>query len=453
MNNGLDKIKVIDAGKLDSEHYFQSLLEQAYSKGLLNDSDIERLQFECLNLLAYKTERYNAGDSSSIRIEKAQDIMTSNLFTISLWLKTFPNPDDAVTALQNEPINEIYQKGRGRIDTMLASAKTIHARLLQQLVDIPNVFYSSTINGGIKGFFKLYYPDFAAHEIHITADYPTFNPMPKLAGIEFIQAYLNCLYHENLFCSNFADDDVHHLLCGYMEDYAEHLMNIYEPVLLAALGCAIAGTDPKRLDITEYGATHLYWQFIDMPPSEIAEVIQNAVAGLIRVFDCPQGLVQYLQGSLPSIISRVQTATREQTLNRVFVLPFFPENKPKIILSFGEKMDDEKYRKIIEEIAECRYSNDKVSIIKEHIYSLADLEDVLLDADLTGEETQAVLHELGLPEIAALSKRYMPMDDMDTFDLREQEQRLRNSLHDFIAALPQKHQDMIAKTGVAMQEE
>lgn len=107
MNSGLDKISVIEVGKLDSEYYFQSLLEQAYSKWLLSGSDIERLQYECLNLLAYKTERFNAGDSSSIRIEKAQDIMTSNLFTISLWLKTYTNPDDAVTALQNETISEI----------------------------------------------------------------------------------------------------------------------------------------------------------------------------------------------------------------------------------------------------------------------------------------------------------------------------------------------------------
>lgn len=335
---------------------------------------------------------------------------------------------------------------------MLASAKTIHARLLQQLVDTPNVFYSSTIDGGIKGFFKLYYPDFTAHEIHITADYPTFNPMPKLAGIEFIQAYLNCLYYENLFCSHFAAADIHHLLCGYVEDYKEHLINIYEPVLLAALCCTIAGTDLKCLDITEYGATHLYHQFTDMLQNEIATTIQNATAKLIRAFECPQGLIQYIQNGLPVIITKVQVAAREKTLDQIFILPSFPENKPKIIMPFGYKMDDEQYRKIIEEIAECRYAADKVAIIKEHIHSLADLEDVLLDAGLTGEEIKTILQELALPEIAALSKRYMSMADMDTFDLREQEQLLRNNLYDFIVALPQNRQDAIAKAREAIQE-
>ena len=127
---------------------------------------------------------------------------------------------------------------------------------------------------------------------------------------------------------------------------------------------SIEGADIKRLDITEYGTTHLYRQLANIPQNEIAATFQNAVAEIIRVLDCPKGLVRYLQGSLPSIISRVKTAVRDQTLNRIFVLPSFPENKPKIIMSFGKKMDDEQYRKIIDKIGQCRFASDKLAIIK-----------------------------------------------------------------------------------------
>lgn len=41
MDNGLDKIRVIDSTKLSGECYFESLLEEVHSKGLLSDSDIE----------------------------------------------------------------------------------------------------------------------------------------------------------------------------------------------------------------------------------------------------------------------------------------------------------------------------------------------------------------------------------------------------------------------------
>ena len=452
MNNSLDRIRVIKADTLDSEHYFQSLIEQACAEGLLGDDEIERLQCGCLSLLAHKSKQFSLGDSS-IRVEKAQGIMMSNLFTIGLWLKTCVSPDDAIIALQNEPINEIYQKGCERIDTILASAKATHAKLMEQLVDTPNVFYRSTIDGGITGFFKLYYPDFAAHEIHITADYPAFNPIPKLAGIEFIQSYLDCLYYENLFCGYFAADDIHHLLCGYVEGYAEHVINIYEPVLLAVLGCTIAGTSARRLDISETESDYLHRLFTGMRRDKIAKTIHEAATELARLFACSHGLIQYIRNSLPMIISRIGTAVQGHTLDRVFIRPAFPENRPRITFSFGDKMENEEYRKVIEEVRQCRYTQDKIAMIKEHINSLADLEDTLLDAELNEEEIHGVLCMLSLPEIAALSKRHPLLSDVDMFELREREQTLRKFLHGYISGLPKKHQDMIAETRDVIQEE
>ena len=140
MNNSLEKISIIEKEKLSGEFYFQSLLEQGYSKSLFADGDIERLQYECLSFLAHKVERFNAGDSSSIRVDKAQDIMASNMFTIGLWLKTYQNPDDAITAIQNEQIAGLYQKGRKRIAAMVAATNAIHYKILQRLVDTKNVF-------------------------------------------------------------------------------------------------------------------------------------------------------------------------------------------------------------------------------------------------------------------------------------------------------------------------
>lgn len=452
MNNGLDKIRIIETGKIDSVIYFQSLLEQAYTKGLLGDSDIERLQYACLNLLAYKTERYNAGDSSSILVEKAQDIMTSNLFTISLWLKTYPNPDDAVTALQDETINELYQKGRKRIDTMLSATKAIHSKLLLQLVDSPNVFYRSTIEGSILDFFKLYCPDFSAQEIHITADYPIYNPIPKLAGIEFINAYVKAAYFENLFCSYFSADDIHHLLCGYIEDYQEHLINIYEPVLLAALGCTIAGANVYRLNISKGGATYLYDLLANTPKSEIFSLIKDTATELTSLLDCPHELIQYIYISLPMIVSEIEIASQKRTLNQIFVLPNFPEDKPKIIISFGNKIEDEQYRKVVNKIMQCDVTQDKIAIIKKYIRSLADLEDVLLDTDLSMEEIRSILHELSFSEIVALLSRHPLLPDIDILELREQEKLLRSCLQDIISVLPKEKQEMIIKASEAIEE-
>ena len=454
MNHSLDHIHVIDSTKLSSEFYVQSLLEEAHNKGLLSSSDIERLQYECLDLLAYQTERYNAGDSSSIRVEQAESMMTSILFTIGVWLKTYPNPDAAVTDLQQCSIRELYQKGRKQIDTILATTKTIHETLLHQLVDTRNVFYRETLEHGILGFFKLYCPDFSAQEIHITADYPLFNPMPRLAGIEFIKVYVEMAYQENLFCSHFSPDDIHHLLCGYEENYQELLINIYELALTAALGCSIAGTDPRRLILSEGAITYLIDRLTSMQSHEqLLSALQKAADELDHFFQLPPELTRYIQASLPLIGAKIRVAAEQETLDQIFFVPVFPEDLPHIVFFFGKKMEDEQYRKIIEELRECRFSQDKVMLIQKQVHSLADLEDVLLDAELTWEEIQALLHKLDITELAALSKKHPLMPDISMSELRESEQLLTKHLHDFISLLPQKQQDRVAQAVTSMQEE
>lgn len=451
MNRALDKAHVIDRSRLHSGLYFESLLEEAHSKKLLSDKDIERMQFECLSLLAHKTESCNSGASSSIRVEKAQEIMKSILFTIGVALKTYPNPDDAVNVLQQKSINELYQIGRRLIDDMISSTKAIHLKLIDQLVDTGNSFYSSTLVDGILGFFKLYAADYAAHEIHITVDYPLFNPISELYGIEYIKAYVTAASLENKFCSYFAGQDIHHLLTAYAEDYQDIPMNIYEQVLTAAIGCAISAVDCSRLDVTQAGVQHLLQVFAEQSKGEILTTITKAAGKLTRLFQFSQELTAYIQNSLPLVASNIYIAAENHTLNRTFYVADFTVDRPKIIFSYGDKMDDRKYRKAISEITECRYLQDKLAIIKEHIHSLADMEDVLLDAELTGEEIGEVLLELSLTEIAVLNKKYSSMTEKNAFDLREPEKTLCASLQDFVSTLPPQQQAVIAQLIKALQ--
>lgn len=438
MNDGLGRTRIIDADTLNTEHYFESLMKQGYDKKLLSDPDIERLQYECVSLLAGKTTRYTSGDSSSVRIETARDIMASISFTIGLHLKNYINPDDAAAALQQESVQELYASGRRQIDVMLSAAKEQHRLLKSQLLDTPNIFYQSTLCDGINGFFKLYNPDFSAHSIHITADYPVFNHMPNLAGIEFITVYLNRLYLENMFCNMFSSADIHHLLWGHTKNYEEYLINLYEPVLLTALGCVVADADYRHLRLTKKEAAYLCRLLYHIKPDKLFMLLQNAAHRLISLLSCKSELAAYMHDSLPLLCSGLHLAVRHQTLHRLFVPPAYPENRPRLIVSRGQQMDHEMYRKILEEMNQCRYFSDKKAIIEARIHSLADLESVLLDGFFANEERILILQKLSIPEIAALSKRYLPLTDIDTFAFSEQKLHLRKSLHDLICALPER---------------
>lgn len=325
-NSHIDKIHLIDSQKLSSEFYFSSLLEAAYHAELLCDRDIERIQCECLSLLADKIERYNNGDSSSIQIEKAQELMASIFFTVGVWLKTYSNPDDAVASLLQKTVKDIYQNGRRQIDTMVASAKATHIRLLQQLITTKNQFYYDTLVNEMSKFFKQYYPDYAAHKTYIDADYPLSKPISHLSGIEFIKAYLEAAYYENQFCSFFAAENIHHLLNAYSTDYQELLINIYELVLATAIGCTVVGMDCSKLNVTELGATSLYQTFERRPKEKILEIITQAVDSLNQQFQFSQELMQYIQSTLPNIANNIETAAKENMLKRVFFVPEFSDD-------------------------------------------------------------------------------------------------------------------------------
>jgi hypothetical protein len=441
----IEKISKIRRETLSGEHYFQSLLEQAYMEQMLSDTELEKIQFDCLALLAKKTQRYNSGDSSSIRIEKAQDILASIMFTIGVQLKTYQSPDDAITAVQREGLEAICGEGRKRIERLIKQSKMRQVALVGRLLQTENVFYVSTIVDGIEGFFKLYYPEFMAQEIHITADYPVYNKTEKLLGIEFIQQYLEQLYYENLFCANFSEGDIHHLLCGYDEHYQSLMFNLYEPVLAASLGCVLAGADVWKLEITPAVQSFLYRQFDGKERGEIEQALSAAFSELCGIFSFSKALKEYVKKSLPLIAAAIESATAMGILDRVFIAPRYPEDNPKLIVSYGEKMDDELYRKVLDEFMRCQRMTDKIDIMKEQIHSLADLNDLLLDAELNTDEIVTLLKELTSAEIAALMKKYIVQYEMSFIALRDSEKVLCESLHKFTSSLSPDQQALLEK--------
>jgi hypothetical protein len=447
----IERINVINRNKLDEIFYFQSIIEEAYNCKLLTEADIERIQYQCLELLAYKTERYNGGDSSSVRIEIAESIMKSNLYTIGLQLKSFQNTDDAVEALKKTKVSELYDSGRECIETKLRAARHIYMLISRNKINTENYAYNATIEKGIKYFFKIYRPDYAAHETppamdYPIIDYPLCNPIKHLVGIEYVQKYLESLYCENMFLRCFSSDDIHHLLCGYDEGFRDLLMNIFEQVLTTAIGCKLAGIDAKGLNIFENKIEYLYGILSRKSNEEISGMILKVNEDLQYELSLKSiSLQRYMEKSLMTFISSVCNAVKENTLDRVFISPKYPDRNSKIYFSFGEKMDNEQYRVIIDEIKQCCYLSDKIAIIKSRIQSLGDLEDLFLDADLSQCEIVAVLNELDITEIAALAKRYPLKSDIEAVDLRKSETELSSYLHNFIITQPRTKQERIKK--------
>jgi hypothetical protein len=439
----IEKRHIIDVNKLNGEFYFNSILQEAYSYGLFDESDLENIQLQCIHLLAYKIGKYNMGEGSSVRVETAESIMKSNLYTLGLYLKSLSDPDHAVAELKTVKIFEMYERGRELVINRFQVAKRIYNMVQHNKLDTINHSYNSTLSeNGIGIFFKSYDFDYMAHDFPASIDYQLCNPVNDLAGVEFIQQYLQNLYLENKFCMNFAADKIHQLLYGYDKGYADLLINIFEQVLTAALGCFLSNRNIRALNISPEDVQSLYKDLSGYDNHTLWVNINKAAKDMFEEVNITNySLRRYIERSLPKIVFNIKNALELNTLSKVFITSLNPDVEDTIQFESAARMDDEDYRSLVEELLRCRYLSDKVELIKQEVKSFDDLDDILLDAQLNEEELTLLFNTLGDVEIAELVKRHPFDSQIQAVDLSEAEQMVRSCLKKYVNQLLAKRQE------------
>ena len=326
--SGMEVISKIKRENLYERNYFKTLIEEAYNNEMLTNDDMVNLQMQILQLLDEKIYKYTGNDSTSIKKEVMEDILNSNSYTISAYLKTFKNPDEAIKTIKEKGLKIAYQEGRKKIDKMLNIIRVMYIKVKQNKLDIPNVTYNDTIIGGIKGFLKIYNPDFKAQDMKITADYPLYNNLiGKLDGVEFIKEYLNSIYLENVFCKKFSEEKINYLLYGYSHDYKELIINIFEIVLLETIGCKLVKRDIQDLAISTDELNEIYVMFKGKEKIEIKQMINNVYQEISNelLLDNEQ-LQKYIEKNLDYIVEIITNAVEQNTLDKVFITQKFIEN-------------------------------------------------------------------------------------------------------------------------------
>lgn len=418
---------------LSDEFYFLSFIQEAYGQAELSDTEMENIQMQCMKLLADSTQRYSRGESSSVRIEAAQSIMTSNFYTIGLYLKSLPDISSALHIVKNEPVSELYQRGRRIINRKLHTAKHLYQLVCKTKMQSPNYTYNATIGEGVRIFFKKYNADFEAQEIPASIDYQLMNPVTGLAGVEYIIQYLQNLYLENLFCARFEAAVIHEVMCGYDEGYKDLLVNIFGQVLQNALGCALLNKDIVSLNLVTSDLQRLKTSFENKTKGLTCVILQPAADAVIKALALTNTSLQsYIYISLTDFASRVYLATKNDTLQTVFTPRCRRVVNRTARYDMGRKMDDKAYRKIVNGVLACRHSADKIQIIKEHIKTLSDMEDIITDGQLSEAEVLTVFNMLDDIEIAVLLKRHPARREIDAVDFSEAEMKWQQYLERYL---------------------
>lgn len=362
------------------EENSESLL--AFSDNIQIDKNISEedrilIEVKVWNLLGKHTEKYTMGDSTSVPIEIAEELLNSICFSLGLELRGLDNVNEI---LIKEDINDLLKASWRKIDYFIEDGKKLFEAVRKTSPSIENISYRDTLNEIGEFFNKNKYDyRFFAHKINCSIDYQLSNPISeKLQGIEYINEYLKALLIENEFCIRFNEDDIRCILNSYCFDYEGLLINIFEPILTNAIGLDILREDILRLEISTFEREELLRIFRAMAKAEALSKLKGSAKRVCSILGIVNNeKIEYIEKTAVDIYPRIEVGLSTGNIDNVFLSFKYEEDSKESEFIDNPTMDNEKLRDLINEINDCRFVSDKVAIVKEEFHSIRDLVEVL----------------------------------------------------------------------------
>lgn len=382
----IEKNHLIDEKNIDQKYYFQSFFQTVCEKGLLSEEQIQRIQLGLVDLMGKEITRYTNDESSSVRVEAAQQILQSITYCIGYFLKSTIDVTQKLDILKSVEIAELYYQGMKSVAGLKAEAYVLLQELKKSSLKLEHYAYRDTIFTALPEFFHDYDIEFGAHDISASIDYQLYDYKDELLGVEYIHDYLTRLRSEELFLRHYPADKINQLLKSFDKE-AEHLLvNIFELVLNNAMGCALLGKSILELHILE---KELEWLQETLSPlnkvmltDKLMEAYEEAFVGIIT----EDRVIAYVKAAIPKLAGRLEYHLQTGTLDKLF-LPMDRRCREDYYED-GKPMEDESLRELIEQLKDCETTYDKIALVKKCVHSTADLMELLEESFLEEEYSQ-----------------------------------------------------------------
>lgn len=442
MNKDVVKISDMIAIRLSEEHYFKDILIMLNKNNLIHEHDIENIQFQILEVLTEKIQYYTKGESTSVKIEVAENIMESIYYTIGVFLKTQGSINRIIDLIKNKGIKFCLSKGEELVKDKIEEAKVLFNLVTQNRLSAENYGYNDTIDYGISLFFKEYDSDFGSHETPGSIDYPLCNDKMDKVGIEYIQDYLKKIYLENQFFSYYNSNEIEKLLISYDKNSHHLLINIFELVLRNVIASILSGKGARNLDITNNDIRYIQKLLEDLSQSELNEVLLKSS---IRCCDELNIESYELRDYIYKATSKLTILKEILELKKLNTLFIVVKNSFKESINFeeGERLEDSLFRYITDEIRECTLIEDKIKIIKDEINSLIDLVDVLGADCIFNDEFEKIFDSLSDSDLALLLKYIPDIEHIDFYYGTEAEKQWHNKLNSYLKTISSTRRNMV----------
>ncbi len=404
--NHIEKQYFKEIEDLDAASFFLYLVKEGCRLSLMSSAELESLQLQIVELLTEQFNRWTGGQSSSVSVETGQRIHQSVFYSIGYFLKSLPDAECALEVLKGNPLNDLFLRGKKRMEEDLREARKLLLTIQEDCFETDVFAYNDTLSEGLPMFFSSYDMDYGSHETPASIDYPLSSDKMDLTGIDYIYSYLRKLKLENDFCGHFSDEEIHRLLRGYDRQYKELLFNIFDLVLNNAVGSLLLGREGIELPLSDCDRLYLQRYLAGFPAGELDGLLDETVSWLCgRLSLSDASMTDYISTSAVKLKSRLKNALEAGSLNHLFLSAEEETEEPVIRFEDNAKLGLDSFRKLADEIRDCRFVSDKIALLNRKPLGMADLTDLLDGSCFFCDEFQKVFESLEEVRLALLAKK------------------------------------------------
>jgi len=394
------------------EYLTLGMLAHGQQARIFTVSDVQKIQSEILVLLQEKIKQYNHSESSSVRVDTAEYILRSILYTMDFYLMAY-NDEQKLSLLKRSTVYSIYQLGLEALEEQLEGSRLLYQQVARNSLDKGTFAYNSTIEQAIPDFFRKYDLAFGAHDTITSIDYPVYNDDQAVSGIRYIKQYLQKLDLENRFCLTFSQSSITGLLQKYGHiygiDYRDTLANISEIVLGNGIFAELVGDYPGSLKISPLQFRVLQELLHPMQEQAILALIDRSQAKLLDHLGLTDSRFSSYFSDFPANLTpRIIQALKNDSLANIIVLDPVPSNRSFQQFFQGPKLDPKSFRMLVDYLLQCSDSSSKIHLIGRQVKSLDDFLDILEAGCLDREDYLSLFKTLGNLELSFLLRAVLP---------------------------------------------
>jgi len=303
----------------DQEPAGESMLPLSFeggAQGIVTPDDVAVFQHRLGRLLERRAAIYTMGDSTSVPMHVAADLLRSVCFVLGID----PDRPEVPQSLLSIDLEGEYRRRLDDIGRKVQAAEKLWRDVCATMPLIENIALRDTLEA-IASFFKHYDYRSMAHDIPCSIDYPLCHPVPdSLLGVDYIAEYLRRLRIEAEFLRCFEIEACERVLASSCPDHVGLLINLYEPIAANAAGRALIGRRPAALRITDDDRAEIVRRLGPLGEAKRERALREAGVAACKALGMhAEDSVEYLCEMVPELLPRIEVGLAHGELRGVFV--------------------------------------------------------------------------------------------------------------------------------------